>query len=188
MGSPWRLLALDKLKDQVSGHQKSWKKRCANYNSTTLWLESHPHCFISHPCTLWTYHQKLAPAQSSDQICISLKRWYIYIYMDMDICVCICVCVCVCVCVYAQDGYIRVRSFFWTSLTIFVWDLIILGSQFFSNVYWIHFKKSGMLRFMGSQSRTRLSDWSDLIWSDRENTPYTWYMTIWLCPQYYLTV
>ena len=44
---------------------------------------------------------------------------------------CVYVYVCVCVCVYAQDGYIRVRSWFWTSLTSFVWDLIILGSQFF---------------------------------------------------------
>ena len=26
--------------------------------------------------------------------------------------------------------------------------------------------RPGVLRFMGSQSRTRLSDWSDLIWSD----------------------
>ena len=182
MGSPWRLLALDKLKDQVSGHQKSWKKRCANYNSTTLWLESHPHCFISHPCTLWTYHQKLAPAQSSDQICISLKRWYIYIYMDMDICVCICVCVCV----YAQDGYIRVRSLFWTSLTSFVWDLIILGSQFFQMCIEYILKS---LACCDSWGRRVGHDWAtDLIWSDRENTPYTWYMTIWLCPQYYLTV
>jgi len=61
------------------------------------------------------------------------------------------------------------------SLTWWTWVWVNFGSWWWTG-------RPGMLWFMGSQSWTRLSDWSDLIWSPTYNLQVAKYSKMWMRP------